>query len=125
MKPLLTPGAYVPTEGTVTPCQRDPEAWFSEAVENVAYTKQQCQTCPVRLACLKAAVDQDEEWGVWGGMSAEERNNARTKDPNRCRRGHLKLGDNLRIDANGWRLCVECERERCQRNRSRRRGDAA
>lgn len=30
--------------------------------------------CPVRLECLWAAVDGDEQHGIWGGMSHRERN---------------------------------------------------
>ncbi len=30
--------------------------------------------CPVRLECLKAAIDNDEEHGIWGGLSHRERN---------------------------------------------------
>jgi WhiB family redox-sensing transcriptional regulator len=38
-----------------------------------ALAKQTCRGCSVRLACLKWAVDQPEEFGVWGGYDAEER----------------------------------------------------
>ena len=32
-----------------------------------------CSTCPVISDCLKAALASHEPYGVWGGMSADER----------------------------------------------------
>lgn len=32
-----------------------------------------CDSCPVREACLAYALTHDEAWGVWGGLTAEER----------------------------------------------------
>lgn len=32
-----------------------------------------CALCPVRQQCLDYAVENDERFGVWGGVSAEER----------------------------------------------------
>ncbi|MDR1851955.1 MAG: WhiB family transcriptional regulator [Propionibacteriaceae bacterium] len=32
-----------------------------------------CQGCKVRLECLAEALDNQIEWGVWGGMTERER----------------------------------------------------
>lgn len=32
-----------------------------------------CAACPVRTACLQHAVTRDERFGVWGGLSSDER----------------------------------------------------
>lgn len=32
-----------------------------------------CRECPVRDICLKYALDNDENHGVWGGMEPRER----------------------------------------------------
>ena len=32
-----------------------------------------CATCPVIRQCLKDALDSNEPYGVWGGMTADER----------------------------------------------------
>ena len=32
-----------------------------------------CRTCKVIDACLKYALDTSEDYGVWGGMSEDER----------------------------------------------------
>lgn len=35
--------------------------------------KQVCAGCPVRTECLAEALDNQIEWGVWGGMTERER----------------------------------------------------
>jgi WhiB family redox-sensing transcriptional regulator len=35
--------------------------------------KQLCSGCPVRTECLAEALDNQIEWGVWGGMTERER----------------------------------------------------
>ena len=35
--------------------------------------KQVCQGCSVRTECLAEALDNQIEWGVWGGMTERER----------------------------------------------------
>ncbi len=35
--------------------------------------KQLCTGCPVRTECLAEALDNQIEWGVWGGMTERER----------------------------------------------------
>jgi WhiB family redox-sensing transcriptional regulator len=32
-----------------------------------------CEDCPVRRECLAEALDNNMEWGVWGGMTERER----------------------------------------------------
>jgi hypothetical protein len=32
-----------------------------------------CRACPVRDDCLEYALTNAEPWGVWGGLSADER----------------------------------------------------
>ena len=32
-----------------------------------------CAACPVRTECLAEALDNEIEWGVWGGMTERER----------------------------------------------------
>ena len=50
------------------PCHLvDPELFFAEAPADVEEAKALCRDCPVREACLAAALDRREPWGVWGG----------------------------------------------------------
>lgn len=53
--------------------QTDPEAFFPEKNYNSAPARAVCRDCPVRDLCLQWALDNDERWGVWGGMSAKQR----------------------------------------------------
>ncbi|WP_407646765.1 WhiB family transcriptional regulator [Allosaccharopolyspora coralli] len=32
-----------------------------------------CMQCPVRLTCLQYALDVEESFGIWGGLTAAER----------------------------------------------------
>ena len=36
-----------------------------------------CRGCPIRLTCLEYALDYNEEWGIWGGLTEIERKNLR------------------------------------------------
>ena len=44
--------------------------------------KQMCAGCPVRTECLAEALDNQMEWGVWGGMTERERRAILRKRPN-------------------------------------------
>lgn len=50
------------------PCRsHDADLWFAESPADLELAKALCRECPVRAACLTAALDQHERWGVWGG----------------------------------------------------------
>lgn len=53
------------------PCAVDPERWYDPAL--AADAKRTCATCPARGNCLTLALDFDEPWGVWGGLTRNER----------------------------------------------------
>jgi hypothetical protein len=63
----------------------DPEFFYSEFAIDIEVAKAACATCPLLNACAKYAI-KHENYGVWGGMSAEERYTARGNhhayDPN-------------------------------------------
>jgi WhiB family redox-sensing transcriptional regulator len=44
----------------------DPETFFAESPDDVEAAKTMCAECPVRTACLAAALERREPWGVWG-----------------------------------------------------------
>ena len=48
-----------------------------------AAAKAVCATCPVVEACLKHALSVREPYGVWGGMSEEERTRLLAAEPDR------------------------------------------
>jgi WhiB family redox-sensing transcriptional regulator len=43
------------------------EIFFSEDLYDIARAKHLCSSCPVKAACLAAAVARREPSGVWGG----------------------------------------------------------
>jgi WhiB family redox-sensing transcriptional regulator len=57
--------------------QTDPEIFFPEKGGSVREAKQVCQHCEVREQCLKYAIENDERFGIWGGMSERERSRIR------------------------------------------------
>ncbi|MEU9444473.1 WhiB family transcriptional regulator [Streptomyces sp. NPDC048304] len=50
----------------------DPEEMFADSARQKR-AKAVCLGCPVRTECLVDALDNREEWGVWGGMTERER----------------------------------------------------
>ena len=53
--------------------QTDPEAFFPERGGSPAAAKRVCRSCEVRAECLEYALEHDENFGVWGGLSERER----------------------------------------------------
>nr|WP_197702423.1 MULTISPECIES: WhiB family transcriptional regulator [Corynebacterium] len=53
--------------------QTDPEAFFPEKGGSTREAKRICQGCPVRDDCLEFALEHDERFGIWGGLSERER----------------------------------------------------
>jgi WhiB family transcriptional regulator, redox-sensing transcriptional regulator len=53
--------------------QTDPEAFFPEKGGSTREAKRICSTCEVRSECLEYALEHDERFGIWGGLSERER----------------------------------------------------
>ena len=53
--------------------QTDPEAFFPEKGGSTRDAKRICTTCEVRTECLEYALQNDERFGIWGGLSERER----------------------------------------------------
>ncbi len=47
------------------------------ALEQIASAKAVCDTCEVKDPCLEFALETNQDSGVWGGMSEEERRQVR------------------------------------------------
>jgi WhiB family redox-sensing transcriptional regulator len=61
------------SDETGLPCHReDPELFFAESPTDVELAKQVCAPCPLRSACLDAALERREPWGVWGGELVQQ-----------------------------------------------------
>jgi WhiB family transcriptional regulator, redox-sensing transcriptional regulator len=53
--------------------QTDPEAFFPEKGGSTREAKRVCGSCEVRSECLGYALEHDERFGIWGGLSERER----------------------------------------------------
>jgi WhiB family redox-sensing transcriptional regulator len=63
--------------------------WFPERGSNrreIEKVKAICQDCPIRVKCLEYALHHAEKFGIWGGLSVDERNAIRRTMPQQPRR---------------------------------------
>ena len=59
--------------------QTDPEAFFPEKGGSTREAKKVCLTWDVRQDCLEYALEHDERFGIWGGLSERERRKLKKK----------------------------------------------
>lgn len=59
--------------------QTDPEAFFPEKGGSTRDAKKICTSCEVRNQCLEYALQNDERFGIWGGLSERERRKLRKR----------------------------------------------
>ena len=59
--------------------QTDPEAFFPEKGGSTRDAKRVCSSCEVRTECLEYALENDERFGIWGGLSERERRKLRKR----------------------------------------------
>jgi len=65
---LGSPGTSIDWIDASAPCRsNDPELWFAERPDEVAFAQALCGGCALRVACLAGALERREPWGVWGG----------------------------------------------------------
>jgi WhiB family transcriptional regulator, redox-sensing transcriptional regulator len=53
--------------------ETDPDAFFPEKGGSTREAKRVCRSCEVRAECLEYALETDQRFGIWGGMSERER----------------------------------------------------
>lgn len=71
-------------------CEGQPDLFFPEDITNyegnlvgsrdfetkrlaIRTAKALCASCPLQKLCLDTALANEEHWGIWGGMTADER----------------------------------------------------
>lgn len=86
--------------------QTDPEAFFPDKGCSPKEAKATCARCEVSTPCLQFAIDNDEEFGIWGGLTARERRNLLA--------GRV-VDDRLLARLEGIRLPVDTEDDKPQR----------
>jgi WhiB family redox-sensing transcriptional regulator len=68
--PLVVDAAWV---ADAVCAQTDPDAFYPEKGEPTRAAKAMCARCPVTEQCLEYALENNERYGVWGGLSERER----------------------------------------------------
>lgn len=77
----LEPGAAAETDWRqMANCKSvtDPDLFFpigttGPALDQIEEAKEICRPCPVKAECLEWAISTQQDTGVWGGLSEEER----------------------------------------------------
>lgn len=64
-------------EGTCT--TTDPEMFFSQQAPEIRAAVKICSECPVRVLCANYAINTNQEYGVWGGLTEVDRKQLRGK----------------------------------------------
>ncbi len=58
----------------------DPEDWYAKVGErHLASAVRTCQECPVRVACLRDAIQRNDVHGLWGGQTSRQRRAIRNR----------------------------------------------
>lgn len=87
-KKIMLPLKLYNDDGGTVPCQQDPEFWWSDSREEQLEAAAICRTCPMQDPCAEWAIKGKERSGVWGGMTAAERQSVVTfnkRNPDRPR----------------------------------------
>ncbi|WCO67713.1 WhiB family transcriptional regulator [Iamia majanohamensis] len=68
----------------------DPDLFFpvgttGPAIEQIESAKAVCRACHAQAACLEYAIDTNQDSGIWGGTSEDERRQIRKRQAARAR----------------------------------------
>jgi WhiB family redox-sensing transcriptional regulator len=83
---LMSFYAVIEESGVVPNCESAPELFFPEKINSKDFgdilsdtnlAKTACKTCPLLDACATYAIVGHERDGIWGGLTANERNSLR------------------------------------------------
>lgn len=55
----------------------DPDLFFPEPGADTAPAREICRSCPVRRMCLDYALETRQKFGIWGGMTENQRRRLR------------------------------------------------
>lgn len=109
--PVVLPAAAAPEDldwrGSALCAEVDPELWFPRKGEPSAPAKLLCGRCDVRAECLEYALEMNEQFGVWGGLSTKERMTLRRRQ--RLRHALRRAGASLpyELDKPGCGLATQ------------------
>lgn len=58
------------------PCMSAPDVFFPETEgggQHVGHAKKLCGLCPIRVECADFAISNRERYGIWGGLTWNDR----------------------------------------------------
>jgi len=91
--PLTNPGTRIFVKAqlsledmTKSLCHLDDTIFFSEGGPLANEAKRICRRCPIRERCLEVALANNEQFGVFGGLTASERKTLRISRQRAARR---------------------------------------
>ena len=61
-----------PDTGALCATAGNPDDWFPTKWQGPARAQAACRACPARVPCLRGALRDGEEYGIWGGLDASE-----------------------------------------------------
>lgn len=97
------------------------DLWHPERGGSTKEAKSIYADCPVRLQCLRHAIDNDERWGIWGGLSEHERHRLKTANRQPTDTGLCGTSQGYqRHRYRGEQACAECRKAASDRTREAR-----
>lgn len=71
---MKTPPSSWKQQGAICATHDDPDLWHSELNERrTRVAKSLCAQCPLQEQCLDHALEKNFRYGVWGGLTSDER----------------------------------------------------
>ena len=122
MNPFL--GAVEPLKGAhwqddALCAQVDADMFFPPRGDNGLNAKAVCELCPVKVQCAQFAADNNEPYGVWGGITEyERRRRKRVNPPTHSPRCGTASGADRHYRHNE-QVCLPCRTAVRQANRAR------
>lgn len=65
----------------------NPDWWHETGTRGGNTAIDLCYQCPIMLQCAEYAITHNEEWGIWGGMTADERRRLQKNRKRTSRKG--------------------------------------
>ncbi|MEU9198869.1 WhiB family transcriptional regulator [Streptomyces sp. NPDC048332] len=101
--------------------EHDPDLWHSALPTDEATAAAHCRACPLRQACADYALNNGEQRGTWGGLTARDRRRLLRPDDQSWVDGQGRVRRPCGTDAAYWahrrldEACEVCETARARK----------